>query len=144
MTHQYVHTFLVISRKRYEQAGDEAKMDSSVQVYRARQWMEIIQQCAKSGMKKRDYCQAHGINEKTFYYWQRRLRDRMSSSLTNQLEAEPLPNPFVKLSGPMDSSESDGSRSVVFVSVGFIRIEIYDRVDEALLTKVLRAASRVG
>lgn len=119
-------------------------MDSSVQAYRARQWMEIIHQCAESGMKKRDYCQAHGINEKTFYYWQRRLRDRMSSSLTNQLEADPLPNPFVRLRPPMDSSKSDGSGSAVFVSVGCIRIEIHDRVDEALLTKVLRAASRVG
>lgn len=119
-------------------------MDSRVQVYRAKQWMEIIQQCAESRMKKRVYCQAHGINEKTFYYWQRRLRDRMSGGLQKQPEEECLSNPFVRLPVPIDNGGPDSGESAIIVRVGSLRIEIRDSVDEALLGKVLRAASHVG
>lgn len=118
-------------------------MDNTVQAYRVQRWMETIRECAESGKKKREYCQEHGINEKTFYYWQRRLRDRMSSNLQNRLKEDRLPNPFVRLPGPADSSGPEGNESAVIVRVGSIRIEIRDSVDEALLTKVLRAASHV-
>lgn len=119
-------------------------MDNTVQAYRVQRWTETIRECAESREKKREYCQEHGINEKTFYYRQRRLRDRMSSNLQNRLGEDCLPNPFVRLSVPMDNSGPEGGESAVIVRVGSIRIEIRDSVDEALLAKVLRAASHVG
>lgn len=59
-------------------------MDENTQAYRVKQWMGILNDCAQSGLKKA-YCEAHGINEKTFYYWQRRLRDQLAPVLHAQI-----------------------------------------------------------
>ena len=42
--------------------------------YRMEQWRQIIQDCQKSGLSNRAYCQQQGISEKTYYYWLRKLR----------------------------------------------------------------------
>lgn len=42
--------------------------------YRMEQWRQIIQDCQKSGLSNNAYCEQHGISEKTYYYWLRKLR----------------------------------------------------------------------
>ena len=42
--------------------------------YRMEQWRQIIQDCQKSGLSNKAYCQEQGISEKTYYYWLRKLR----------------------------------------------------------------------
>ena len=42
--------------------------------YRLEQWNRIIQDCQNSGLSNREYCRQHGIAEKTYYYWLRKLR----------------------------------------------------------------------
>ena len=42
--------------------------------YRMEQWKQIIQDCQKSGLSNKAYCQQQGISEKTYYYWLRKLR----------------------------------------------------------------------
>lgn len=42
--------------------------------YRMEQWRQIIQDCQKSGLSNKAYCEQHGISEKTYYYWLRKLR----------------------------------------------------------------------
>ena len=53
--------------------------------YRAREWAMLIQECSASGLTKREFCQQHGISEKSFYYWLRKLRTRMAESAVPQL-----------------------------------------------------------
>ena len=38
-------------------------------------WLKIINECLSSGMKKSEWCKANGISDKSFYYWQRILRN---------------------------------------------------------------------
>ena len=42
--------------------------------YRMEQWRQIIEDCQKSGLSNKAYCEQHGISEKTYYYWLRKLR----------------------------------------------------------------------
>lgn len=49
----------------------------------------LLEQQASSGMSKRSFCDRHGINPATFYYWQRRLA-----------EEQPIGFQKVKLSAP--------------------------------------------
>ena len=44
--------------------------------YRAQQWAMVIQECAMSGLSNREFCRQRGIVEKTFYYWQHKLREQ--------------------------------------------------------------------
>ena len=42
--------------------------------YQAQQWEMVVQECAASGLSNREFCRQRGIPEKSFYYWQRKLR----------------------------------------------------------------------
>ena len=53
--------------------------------YRAQQWTSIIQACCSSGLSKREFCSQHGVSEKSFYYWQRKLRKQIVEATAPQL-----------------------------------------------------------
>ncbi len=53
--------------------------------FRLQQWAAIIQECDSSGLTNREFCQQRGINEKSFYYWLRKLRTRLANSTAPQL-----------------------------------------------------------
>ena len=62
--------------------------------YRAQQWSMVIQECAASGLSNREFCRQRGIAEKSFYYWQRKLRTKIVESASPQLvQLEPSPDP---------------------------------------------------
>ena len=53
--------------------------------YRAQQWEMVVQECAASGLSNREFCRQRGIPEKSFYYWQRKLRRQIVESAVPQL-----------------------------------------------------------
>ena len=53
--------------------------------YRAQQWEMVVQECAASGLSNREFCRQRGIPEKSFYYWQRKLRQQIVESAAPQL-----------------------------------------------------------
>ena len=53
--------------------------------YRAQQWEMVVQECAASGLSNREFCRQRGIAEKSFYYWQRKLRRQIVESASPQL-----------------------------------------------------------
>ena len=50
-------------------------MDKITHKVRCEQWAKIIKECLASGMNKTAWCREHGISDKSFFYWQRRLRE---------------------------------------------------------------------
>ena len=53
---------------------------------RCEQWTSIIKECLASGMPKTTWCREHGISGKSFFYWQRILREEAYlSTLENTL-----------------------------------------------------------
>ena len=62
--------------------------------YRAQQWEMVVQECAASGLSNREFCRQRGIPEKSFYYWQRKLRQQIVESAAPQLvPLEPVAEP---------------------------------------------------
>ena len=49
-------------------------MDKQTSEIRAQKWAEIVIACNRSGQPKTAWCEEHGINRKSFYYWQSKLR----------------------------------------------------------------------
>lgn len=55
-------------------------MDKISQVkneYRHQKWTELIRQRQESGMTVVGFCEANGLNSKTYYYWLRKLREEV-------------------------------------------------------------------
>ena len=53
--------------------------------YRAQNWAMVVQECAASGLSNREFCTQHGISEKSFYYWQRKLRTQIIEAAAPKL-----------------------------------------------------------
>ena len=53
--------------------------------YRVQHWAAVVQECASSGLSNREFCRQRGIAEKSFYYWQRKLRTQIVESASPQL-----------------------------------------------------------
>ena len=49
-------------------------MDATTVEIRYQRWVQVIQDWSNSGLSKRGYCQQNAIDEKQFYYYQRRIR----------------------------------------------------------------------
>ena len=66
-------------------------MENVLQVrneYRRQQWTQIIQDCQSSGMSNKEYCRQHGISEKSYYYWLRKLRSAVAEGMPQIVEME--------------------------------------------------------
>ena len=50
-------------------------MNKMTHKVRCEQWTSIIKECLASGMPKTTWCREHGISDKSFFYWQRILRE---------------------------------------------------------------------
>lgn len=49
-------------------------MDKVTHQVRRERWTAIINECLASGMNKTAWCRANGISDKSFFYWQKTLR----------------------------------------------------------------------
>ena len=66
-------------------------MESVIRVrneYRKQEWIQIIGECQRSGLSNKEYCRQHGISEKSYYYWLRKLRNAAAGSLPQIVEME--------------------------------------------------------
>ncbi len=68
--------------------------------YRAQNWATVIQECNSSGLSNREFCRQRGIAEKSFYYWQRKLRQQLVESAAPQLiqlDQVPVPDEMLQI-----------------------------------------------
>ena len=71
-------------------------MDKITHKVRCEQWTSIIKECLASGMPKTTWCREHGISDKSFFYWQRILREEaylttLESTLAPAVKENPAP-----------------------------------------------------
>jgi putative transposase len=107
---------------------------------RLKHWAEVLRRRRASGQTNRSFCRTEGINEKTFYYWQRRLRELAGAELavrdeqpsTTRLPSGPI---FAALPLPQSSASTDG---VVRIEIGGAVVEIGTGADMDVAMGVLR------
>lgn len=59
--------------------------------YRQAQWAAAIQECKASGLTNKEYCIQHGLSEKSFYYWQKKLRAQIVDAVPELVPLEEVP-----------------------------------------------------
>ena len=58
--------------------------------YRLAHWAQILKERHESGLSNRAFCEQTGIKEKTYYYWQRKLRETICLELLTGSQNDPL------------------------------------------------------
>ena len=118
-------------------------MDKITHKVRCEQWTKIIKECLASGMNKTAWCREHGISDKSFFYWQRRLREEAyistveSSSLPAvSVPAEPSVD-FVELRLPEQSARPSAAfRLDVNIRKDSFSLEISNTASAELLSRI--------
>lgn len=120
-------------------------MDIITNEVRLSHWIATIQECNNSGLSKRQWCQKNDVNEKQFYYWQRRIRNQIYDKRMHSIDASPFVElPAVKCENPpANKSENISQPETVSLklSKGKISIELMNLSAKELLdfTKELLA-----
>lgn len=121
-------------------------MDNITYKVRCEQWANIIKECLASGMNKTAWRREHGISDKSFFYWQRRLREEAYISTlesssppavkTVSMPAEPSVD-FVDLRSPERSAMSSAAfRPDVIIRKDSFSLEISNTASAELLSKI--------
>ena len=128
-------------------------MDGKTAEIRYQQWAQVIQDWGSSGLSKRNYCQEKGIDEKQFYYYQRRIR----SLIATRTEQRALPDggscavpvstetgrraertQIVKL---RFSGMAQANSSTICFTVNGMNFSVPESIPASFLAKLLEAAS---
>lgn len=101
--------------------------------YLLQTWAPIIRDCKNSGMTVKSWCEEHDINEKRFYYWQRRVREELLPVVAENTTATPtfVQVPEVK---PTDSS----FKPDMVLHYGNLRVELANSASPELLSNVMK------
>lgn len=100
------------------------------QQYRQEKWSQIICHKAESGLSVRAFCQREGINEKSYYYWLKKIR---------AAACQVLPNPSgVKFALLEPPSQPLAIPTKITIHCGHLSMDVYDSTSEALLKNTLR------
>lgn len=118
-------------------------MDTITHKMRLMQWTPIIRECHNSGMTIKSWCLENSVNEKQFYYWQRRIREEVYNTLETTDSKTQQPN-FIQLPVPADNSRNTSSfEADMIIHIGNNVLELSNTVSEELLSKVLKVMSNV-
>ena len=98
-------------------------MDKITHKVRCEQWTNIIKECLASGMPKTTWCREHGISGKSFFYWQRILREEaylstLENTLTPAVKENSVPTTTdfveIKMTDHTSSSASPFKPAAIF------------------------------
>ena len=100
---------------------------------RLEHWAKVLRERKSSGLSIRRWCRENGVNEKTYYYWQRKLRESVCENLNGEVPEPLLPATFAQVRMP--ESETFGAKMVIRLNGA--EVEIHgdmpaDTVDAAL------------
>lgn len=116
-------------------------MDKTTHQIRCERWLKIINECLASGMKKSEWCKANGISDKSFYYWQRILRNEayIDAVVTKQVPATvptsvPQEVPFVELKAlSFQETATSAFQPTIIIRQGSMSLEISNHASPELL-----------
>ena len=124
-------------------------MDKTTHEIRAASWRSVISQCQArpAGQTQKQWLAQNGISEKSYYYWQRKLRREAYELLPPAQEESASPiqeSPFVEVPFPVRQSGHGDFTPSVMIRTGELVFEISNTVSEKLLGHILEKVSHAG
>ena len=115
-------------------------MDLTTQQIRLRKWAEIIKECKESSLTNKEWCIQNDIDEKQYYYWQRKVRKAVVQQM--QETATTSASTFVELpTTRMDSQQKEDplalNAATIRLRKGEFCIELTNQADTRLLNFIM-------
>jgi len=110
--------------------------------YRERHWAGIMGEQRDSGLSKKAYCLKTGIPANVFYYWQRKLRERVCQELAQNQKTETknalAPAGWSACEIAKTVNEKETKTKAIYVEIGRYRVRVTKGTDPELLSDVCR------
>lgn len=112
--------------------------------YRLNQWTAIIRECRTSGQTVKAWCSEHQINQKSYYYWLKRVRAAACEALPalNADNNTIVPVNLVRPTAGQSQAESRNSATVI-IRLGPVTLEISNSASATLIENTLKALQYV-
>lgn len=117
-------------------------MDKITHEMRMVNWTKLIQDCLSSGLSKKELCLQNHVNEKSFYDWQRKIREGAyeDQAVSKHVNHEAG---FVEVPALSKMRESTTTSVSAKILVNGSTIEIVDSASDEFLQRLFRALSYV-
>jgi putative transposase len=108
--------------------------------YLRSKWTPIITECKNSGMTVRAWCRENDVNEKQFYYWQRRIREELYPTLLEKSAMDLTPT-FVSVPREVIHNQPIGNsfNPDMIIDCGNFKMEISNSISPSLLCELIKA-----
>lgn len=121
-------------------------MDKTTHQVRLAQWTRIIEECNQrpSGMTAKQWLADNNISDKSYYYWQRRIRNKIANSTSvtssdNEITFADITNP--SFSNSSEYHYADGFTADAIIKYGNSVIALSNSVSDAMLSKILEVVA---
>lgn len=98
-------------------------------------WSRRVAECHSSGMTVERWCAEHGINPKTYYRWQTKVKRAAEA------EAADVRPRFVELPTAMGEPAARRNDIVASVRVGGASFDVYDGADAEIVSALCKVLS---
>jgi nickel-dependent lactate racemase len=127
-------------------------MDQITHTFRQTMWQDILLQCQNRPcrMSAKQWMIENNINEKSYYYWQRKFRkETFEKNSSDLMELAPLKTKeelsFVELTKPKNRINLDELNNTVhpaaILKTDFITITITNEISDSLLKRIIQEVS---
>ena len=121
-------------------------MDKNSYKVRREQWLRIVTECNSrdKSFSKTQWCRMKGVNIKSFYYWQRQLRNELliqGATSTTQVPAFVDITSQISRSTPISEETVSAERTLVpelMIQSGDFRVYVSGAVQEQTLDTVMK------
>jgi transposase-like protein len=112
--------------------------------YHLSKWMPIIHECRASGMTVKAWCLENNVSQQQFFYWQRRIREDLCTSVQTLIKEEPTVfAPLPTQDCHKVTTKSDLFRPDLVINIGNCRLELSNQTSPELLQTVLKVIDHV-
>jgi hypothetical protein len=114
---------------------------------RLERWSQLMRERQTSGLSITAWCEANGVKRQSFFYWQRRLREKSLSTLALRQEhadasremAQFIQYQPEEVAEPAAQRTQSACQPAVVLHLGCGKVEIYSGADKQIIENTLQA-----
>jgi putative transposase len=116
------------------------KTNKTAAEYRLSHWAGIMRDRQESGLSVRAYCKTAAYHENTYFYWQRKLREKACQELIpikNKENRETIPDGWTAVR-EADTQTANSDSVTVCIEIGKCRLTIASDINPNQLERICR------
>lgn len=103
-------------------------------------WKKVIEDCQASGKTVVAYCKENNVNEKSYYYWLRKVREQLCKNMDYSETTGENNNEFAQIQLPVSYQHTIPT---IKLQIGKIVVEISDGISHDTISYVLNGIRNI-